>query len=207
MRNQHIFRRTTAWLTAFLWLAGCGSLLPALADAWPEETVTDKDGKRYKQVRTQDGGVEVWQLIGIYGSPEQAMEAVRLPEERKGPEELIIGSKPYSYEMKRVSDQTGENGDKEKKKKTKTTGKRLSRPFHYKFKTGSRRKGSLRLVYRPGEKTSSGTVDDTIVQKSRNPWIWMQRNRNGNTRGLQNVMDKMIPYNQIYLQDNRGSGR
>lgn len=81
----------------------------AWAEDWPAETVNDAEGRTYKQVQTRDGGVEVWQFIGVFGSPDEALELVGLSETggKKGKES--IGEIPYEYDLKKVAEKKEQN--------------------------------------------------------------------------------------------------
>ena len=159
MKTHEKTGRIAAGLLALL-LAGAG--LSASAESWPEDTVQDAEGKTYKQVRTEDGGVQVWQFIGVFGSPEEALVSVGLSEKKdQGAGKVEIVSTPYKYKMKKSSEKTETGGAT--KQETKRKG--------LKAKKRARRLSKARNA-------PVTSIDD----------IW---------RG----------YNQIYIQDNRGSGR
>ena len=78
--KRHIgIRGAIAGMLALLLAAGA-ALPCAAAEDWPAETVSDEAGRIYKQVKKQDGGVEVWQFIGVFGSPEEALELAKTAE-------------------------------------------------------------------------------------------------------------------------------
>ena len=108
--KQHL-RWKTVLAGALVLLLVAGTGLPALADGeWPKDTVTDAEGKLYKQVFTSSGGVEVWQLIGVFGTPDDALKSVGVikDEPKKGSGEEVIGETPYIFDLKKV---TGEDTD------------------------------------------------------------------------------------------------
>lgn len=101
--KRHIgIRGAIAGMLALLLAAGA-ALPCAAAEDWPAETVSDEAGRIYKQVKKQDGGVEVWQFIGVFGSPEEALELVGLSEKegKKGRE--TIGDVPYEFDLKKLN--------------------------------------------------------------------------------------------------------
>ena len=103
MRRHIRIRSMFAGLLAFVLIAGAG-----LAEDWPSETVSDAAGNTYKQVKKKDGGVEVWQFIGVFGSPDEALELVGLKKEegKKGKE--TIGDVPYEFDLKKLTAQEDE---------------------------------------------------------------------------------------------------
>ncbi len=176
--KQHLKRKATAaGLLALLLAVGTG--LSAAADGeWPKETVTDAEGKLYKQVFTSGGGVEVWQLIGVYGTPDDALKSVGLvkdePENKTGTE--VIGGKPYTFELKKAT--SGKNKLKQKTKKRTT----VLKPENVVEKTEKR-------IYGQEQKSKKKLKTKKIRQKR-----------------LKDIDNKTTPYNQIYLQENKASG-
>ena len=110
--RQHL-KWKTVFAAVLAFLLAVGTSLPAIADGeWPKETVTDAEGKLYKQVFTSGGGVEVWQLMGVFGTPEEALKSVGVirDEPKKGSGEEVIGGKPYIFDLKQVTG--GESKDR-----------------------------------------------------------------------------------------------
>ena len=202
MRRHMGVRNIYGRLTALLLSAILCFTSAAAADAWPEETFTDAEGRQYKQVQTEGGGVEVWQLVGIYGNEQEALELIQIPEEGTGRGETVIGSKPYVYELKKTSGQEGraeESGTSAGKRRTKKTGKIISLRSKIRIKN-LLEKDEKRVFIQDGTETKS-----TVKKSAR--WIRLQRKKRKQTRKLTDIRDILIPYNQIYIQDNRGSGR
>ena len=160
-----------------LWMA-CGAGLPATAENWPEETVQDAEGNTYKQESTEDGGIRIWRFVGIFGSTEEALVSVGLSE--------VENSK-----AKKTSDGVVE-GKKKKTKSRKDTKKRQL-PLKY--------KGTLK-PREAGGAVVSEKKERTMKRKSRS-------NRLVRIRNVPVMTEKDVwkGYNQIYVQDNRGSGR
>ncbi len=166
--------KTAAGLLARLLAVGPGPAA-SRAENWPKETLKDAAGNTYKQVRKQDGTLEVWQFIGIYGSPKEALELVGISEEN--------GSEENGSEEKASVGDVSEG--KGKKGKAEIGG------IPYKYELKKREDGG---------KAETGVVE--ARKKKRKSW---RRPR---------LIRRVIPvesinwgYNQIYLQDNRGSGR
>ena len=109
MKQCSGWKGLAAGLTA-LFLAFGACLPRAQAEGWPAETVNDAEGRTYKQVQTRDGGVEVWQFIGVFGSQDEALELVGLSEDggKKGKEN--IGEIPYESDLKKVSEKKEQDG-------------------------------------------------------------------------------------------------
>ena len=167
-----------AGLLAIL-LASCAGLSFASAEGvWPEETLTDAENRTYKQVKKQDGGVEVWQLIGIFGSPDEALELVGLSEEDKKADE---GS--YTEEQK--------------------TGTETIDKLPFKFKM-SKKKVPAKLSGLPEPRTIREPETGAVEEKPKKASF---RRRPKTLGGIIPVEQINRAFNQIFLQENRASGR
>ena len=192
-------RRAACCLLA-LALAACAAFSCA-AEEWPKDSVTDATGNIYKQVSTPGGGVEVWQFLGIFGSPEEALQSVGLKKEpARGKDTVVIGSKPYTYELKKTSGKETGGAVKEKKgrKVRQTTRSRKLR-----------KRLGLRTVLIRNPKARDPRYYRYTVRDGGEKDIFWVRMAGGRRRttGVTDLVGKTVPYNQTYLQDNRGSGR
>ena len=182
-------------------LAVCAALSCA-AEEWPKDSVTDAAGNIYKQVFTPGGGVEVWQFLGVFGSPEEALQSVGLKKEpAKGTDTVVIGSKPYTYELKKTSGKETGGAVKEKKgrKVRQTTRSRQLR----------KRKTWRTMPIRDPKARDPRYYRYTVRASGEGGTSWVRMVPGGKRRtpGVTDLVGKKVPYNQIYLQDNRGSGR
>lgn len=133
-------------LLAFQLTAG-GLALPANAPA-------EEPAKTVREVQADDGTVEIWELVGVFGSEDEALQTAGLQKQKK---------------------------KKIKKGKTKLKVKSVS------------------YVWKKAEEPK--TVEQAAEQDSK------KRLKKRRSRRLRDLQDKTIPYNQIYIQDNLGSGR
>lgn len=76
--------KKTGWMKRALCLLLLLCLMAgAAAEGWPEESLKDGEGKTIKTVPAGDGKTEVWEFIGIFGSPAEALQVVGLTEENE----------------------------------------------------------------------------------------------------------------------------
>ncbi|MBQ6399422.1 MAG: hypothetical protein IJI21_04805 [Clostridia bacterium] len=173
MRRHFRTKTLTAGLMALLLIAGAGQGA-AMAEDWPEETLNDAAGNAYKQVQKQDGSLEVWQFIGIFGSPDEAMELIGIQEKEENGK-TTIGDTPYNVQWKK-----SKPGTEDPKLKT------VSKP----------ETGTLK-----GSDEQTGMVEDGGKKKQ------PRRRLPRLIRGIIPVSSIEWGFNQVYIQDNRGSGR
>ena len=102
-------RKKHGWTRRLL----CGMLLLCLAagaaaEGWPEQSMKDGEGKTIKTVPTGDGKTEVWEFIGIFGSPAEALNVVGLKEDdEEQPGERLVeiaGKKIKAKKKKKKGD-------------------------------------------------------------------------------------------------------
>ena len=165
-----IKRTISAVLCALLMTGG------ALADAWPEKTGIDPEGRRY--VPTGDGRYEVWELIGVYGSPEEAMTSLQRQDK---PEE--------TQEKSGVSE-----GEKKSRKKGKV--KIAKKPYKYELKP----RGKVSEAVREDQTSQNRKVRKTKKAKAKKLNVWKS------PKELEDLM-KTGPGTQIFLQESKESGR
>lgn len=209
MKRNLGFKRIIAALLALMVLP----VLAAAEDNWPSETVTDAAGKVYKQVPTSDGGVQVWQFLGVFGSPDEALVSMGFPEGEKdqGLTEVSakkgkveIGEKPYVSDVKKVGEKPADStaAGKSETKSSKSVSKRS---IKLKWKKASMRKTFIIGKSKPQEpEQTAGAVD-----RKKKSAKWKSRSKRLSTArnvSLVSVDDFFRDYNQIYVQDNRGSG-
>ena len=208
MKRYRYINRVLSGLLAVILLAGAG--VCAAAENWPEETARDADGKTYKQVQEEDGSVQVWVLIGVFGSPDEALISVGLQEDGKGAGKVEIVSKPYDFEMKKTSDKGAVS---EAERETKSSGSETKTTIRMKYKTGKASKSVIPLKIKlsePKEEDSGGGVveEEAKSEKSIRPKK-KKSNKLVTVRNMpvMTVQDVWKGFSQVYIQDNRGSGR
>ena len=146
MERHFRIKAVPCLLLAFQLTAG-GLSLPVNAPA-------EEPAKTVREVQADDGTVEIWELVGVFGSEDEALQTA---------------------------------GVEKKKKKTKKGKARLkTKSVSYQWKKADKQK-AVEQVAEQGSKYR--------LKKSRS------------RRRLREFQDKTIPYNQIYIQDNLGSGR
>ena len=226
-------KRLLVALLAMILAAGAAAC--AAAEGWPDESVHDAEGKTYKQVSTGDGGLQVWVLVGVFGSPDEALVSVGLLEDEKGeegggaedpkekPEEpkpedekpegsqgtgkVEIVSKPFDYEMKKTSgkEQTGAAEKQTKSSQGKTKTTRSA-----KYKTSKAPKSVIPLTVRssePEEDSSAAVQEKTKTKKTMRSKRRSRRLQTVRNMPVTSVEDIWKGSSQVYIQDNQGSGR
>ena len=190
---MNVYKRLIAFVLVFSLTAGA-FLYPhagARADG-PESVYINRNStvyaieKNVREITTEKGTTEVWELIGIFGNPEDAQKSVETIKE----EITIPGAAEDTQEpTEMVTDETNAlvNSDEPKIPTAKKKNNNTVLIEGYRF-----------IVTRtPVE--DEGVMEEKPAKKK----IWGKSRR----RKLKEIQDKTIPYNQIYIQDNRGSGR
>lgn len=162
-------------LAAVLLLALAAGM--ALAESWPEESVTDANGDTWKKVPREDGGFQIWQFIGIFGDKEAALQAVGLREE-DAEKEPVSG--------------TAEDAGKKKVK----IGKRK---YRYKLE---KKASSWKLKLKSGQEKKGGDYTDTGKKKV----LKKKKKKMEKLYWLGGIGNNTVKFNNIYLQENRESG-
>lgn len=240
MRRRWRMKSVLAAVLAFVLLFGA---VCAAAESWPEETAHDADGKTYKQVQEEDGSVQVWVLIGVFGSPDEALVSVGLQEDEKGgeggetgvvedkpeegkpeeskPEEentegkkgagkVEIVSKPYDYEMKKTSEKGAVS---EGEKQTKSTGSETKTTIPLKYKSSKQSKAVIPLEVKSSEPKKEEDGGGVVEEEAKSEKSIRPKKKKSNklvtvrNMPVMTVEDVWKGFSQVYIQDNRGSGR
>lgn len=152
----------------------------ALADSWPDESVTDANGDTWKKVPQEDGGFQIWQFVGIFGDKESALQAVGLKEE-DAEKDPVSGAAEEAEQWKKVK-----------------FGKR-------KYKARANRKTfSWKTTLKRTKDKAGGTYTDTGKRKVLSKKKLKKKQQN--TYRLDDVGNNTVMFNNIYLQDSTGSG-
>lgn len=227
-------KKMISLLLAFLLLAGTALYLPARAEE-PEKTL--------REIQTEDGTTEVWELIGIFGSPEEALKSAGISEsEPKTGDITIIDNKPFEFDLKKLGDEysfgekeedKGEETEKKSKKSKKTKRRNNSvteTETNWKWASTGKAPVSGEAAGAAGEESIREKSDKAAEQlnrareelekaveeynkaeeelnRIRKKLDRARKHLKARKRRLQEMLDKTIPYNQVYIQDNRGSGR
>lgn len=109
MKRHFRIKAVSCLLLAFLLAAG-GFTLPAGA-------LGEEPARTVRQVQGDDGSVEIWELVGVFGSEDEAVKSVgaEKPKKRKSRKgKTRRGSKTVSYEWKLSGKYTTGVGSKRK---------------------------------------------------------------------------------------------
>ena len=77
----------------------------AQAVPWPKESTVDEQGRTVKTVEDEDGTVQIWQFLGIFGDENTALVEAGV---RKGSGKVKAGERTYIYKTEKKS-QDGES--------------------------------------------------------------------------------------------------
>lgn len=198
--KKNRMRKTAAALLCVLFLTGVGTAGGAGVEGWPEKTGIDPEGRHY--VPTGDGRYEVWEMVGVFGSPEEAMKSLQLQEKPKETQEKAGA------------------GESQKKKSKKGKFKIAKRIYQYELKSRGKVSDAAKQVSEAAEKASDtgeqvseateGTLPDfqlpvyyqkpKLKLKTKKPNVWKSPKK------LEDLMSAG-KYNQIFLQESKESGR
>ena len=196
-------KKTAAALLCVLFLTGVGTAVGAGVEGWPEKTGIDPEGRHY--VPTGDGRYEVWEMVGVFGSPEEAMKSLQPQEkpeeaqEKAGAEEsrkkkskkgkVKISKRRYKYELKqkgKISDAAEQVSDAAEK--ASDTAEQVSETAE----------GKLPAFYKTYKSKATFTRKKMMKTKKSNAWK--------SPKELEDLMS-VGKYNQIFLQESKESGR